>query len=167
MKSNEDLKFSDHLWNMQQAIKQAEIAEVKGEVPVGAILVDQFGKIISEGYNLKENIFDCTAHAEITTLRKSNEKLQNWRLTGTTLYVTLEPCIMCLSAMIHARIKRVVFGAYDMKAGSIGLGYHFFKDSRLNHQFEVIGGILNFECSKMLSDFFKRRRSEHKFKIKK
>ena len=151
----------DHIWNMNLALEEAQRAYKLGEVPVGAVLVSPDGKVESKGINLKESQFDPCGHAEICALRDQGEKLKNWRLTGHTLYVTLEPCAMCLGAMIQARIQSLVFGAYDPKGGAISLGYNLHKDSRLNHNFSVVGGVRHFECSQILSQFFREKRAGH------
>lgn len=161
------MKFTltDHLWFMGLAIEQAETAFKLEEVPVGAVLVSPNGDVLSKHYNLKETTSNPTGHAEVLTLIEGAKKLQNWRLSDCILYVTLEPCPMCLSAMVQARIKQCVFGAYDAKGGSLSLGYHMHSDKRLNHQFSVMGGVKHFECSKLLSSFFKQRRDQYKVKI--
>jgi len=151
----------DHLWNMSLALDLAEKAYKQGEVPVGAIIVDGMGKKIAEAHNLKEQNHDPCGHAELIAIREAAKKQKAWRLTDCTVYVTLEPCPMCLSAMVQARVKSCVFGAYDHKGGALTLGYHNYKDSRLNHRFDVMGGVKHFECSKILSDFFRERRSGH------
>ena len=146
----------DEKW-MQVAILEANIAKDKGEVPVGSILV-QNNQIISKAHNCPISKNDPTAHAEIEVLRKAGEKLNNYRLPQTTLYVTLEPCAMCLGAMIHARIERVVFGASDFKSGVCGSTIDLSSESIFNHQISVSGGVLELECMKMLQSFFKIRR---------
>lgn len=157
-----NFSIQDHLWFMGLALEQAEISYKSQEVPVGAVLVSGTGDVLSRTHNLKENHFNPTGHAEILSLIEAAKKLQNWRLTDCTLYVTLEPCPMCLAAMVQSRIKRCVFGAYDSKGGALSLGYHLHRDKRLNHQFSVVGGVKHFECSKLLSQFFKERRSSYK-----
>lgn len=152
-------KIEDHLWFMGLALEEAEAAYKLQEVPVGAILVSASGEILSKHHNLKETNNNPTGHAEILTLIDGAKKLSNWRLSECTLYVTLEPCNMCLAAMVHARIQTCVFGAYDTKAGALSLGYHLHQDKRLNHQFGMIGGIRHYECSKLLSRFFRERRT--------
>jgi len=154
--------ISDHLWFMGLALEQAELAYKAQEVPVGAVLVSPNGDVISRQFNLKEGHFNPAGHAEIQALTEAGKKLQNWRLTDCTLYVTLEPCSMCLAAMVHSRINLCVFGAYDSKAGALSLGYHLHQDKRLNHQFSVMGGIRHYECSRILSRFFKERRDGYK-----
>lgn len=145
-------------WFLTLAIEEAEKGYRLGEVPVGAVIVDKDNKIISRAHNLKEKNNDPTAHAEILAIREASNLLGNWRLTGCTLYVTLEPCLMCLSAIQQARIGRVVFGAYDFKSGSISKGFNLNSNPNFNHQFSVLGGLKNYECSRMMSNFFKGRR---------
>ncbi len=145
-------------WNMSLAYDQAEIAYQNYEVPVGAIIVDSSGRVLATACNNKEKTYDPTGHAELIAIRAAAKELSNWRLLGCTVFVTLEPCPMCLSAMMHARVERLVFGAYDPKGGALGLGFNMYKDKRLNHCFDVVGGILHYKCSKIMSDFFKGRR---------
>ncbi len=154
-------KIEDHLWYMGIALEQAEIAYKLGEVPVGAIVVGPTGEILSKTHNLKEKNFNPIGHAEILSLIQSAEYLRNWRLTDCSIYVTLEPCTMCLAAMIQSRIGQCIFGAYDSKGGSLSLGYNFNFDKRLNHRFSLTGGIKHYECSKILSQFFKERRTSY------
>lgn len=149
-----------HLANMHAALELATQAAREGEVPVGAVIVDQSGQMVAGSYNKKEQQADPTGHGEIICLRAAGLALQNWRLLGCTLYVTLEPCLMCLGAMQHARISQLVFGAFDAKAGAISLGYSLFKDRRLNHNFAVIGGVEHHHCSRLLSDFFRQQRKK-------
>jgi tRNA(adenine34) deaminase len=148
--------IKDEKW-MQFAIKEANLAKAKGEVPVGSILV-QNNQIIAKAHNCPISKSDPTAHAEIEVLRKAGEKLNNYRLPKTTLYVTLEPCAMCLGAMIHARIERVVFGTSDPKSGVCGSTLNLSSESIFNHQISVIGGVLEHECKNILQSFFKLRR---------
>lgn len=154
----------NHDWFMSLAIEEAEKAYREGEVPVGALLVDEDGNIVAKGRNIKESCFDPCGHAEIEVIRLAAKKRKNWRLTGHTLYVTLEPCVMCAAAIIQARLSLLVFGAYDPKGGAISLGHYIHIDSRLNHSYSVIGGIKHFDCSKILSTFFRERRNEYKQK---
>ena len=146
----------DEQW-MKIALIEAKLAMDENEVPVGAILVQE-NTLIAQAHNqpIKKN--DPTAHAEIEVLRKAGEKLQNYRLAKTTLYVTLEPCAMCLGAMIHARIERVVFGASDPKSGVCGSTIDLSSESIFNHQISVSGGVLEHECKNILQSFFKLRR---------
>jgi tRNA(adenine34) deaminase len=142
---------------MQQALDQAKLAAMAGEVPVGAVLVRD-GKIISRGFNQPISNSDPSAHAEMMALRAAAHIESNYRLPGTTLYVTLEPCIMCAGAMLHARVERVVFGAADPKTGAAGSVLNVFSEKQINHQTQVEGGIMSDECGQILRDFFKGRR---------
>ena len=147
---------------MRRALELADKAESLGEIPVGAVLVDGTGKIIGEGWNLSIVNSDPTAHAEIVALRHAAQCIQNYRLLNTTLYVTLEPCTMCAGAILHSRIKRLVFGASDAKTGAVGSRFHFFDDYKMNHSLEITGGVLQEECSRRLSAFFQKRREQKK-----
>ena len=142
---------------MQQALDQAKLAAMAGEVPVGAVLVKD-GKIISRGFNQPIGNSDPSAHAEMMALRAAAHIESNYRLPGTTLYVTLEPCIMCAGAMLHARVERLVFGATDSKTGAAGSVLNVFSEKQINHQTQVEGGIMDDECGQVLRDFFKGRR---------
>jgi tRNA(adenine34) deaminase len=142
---------------MQQALEQAELAAIAGEVPVGAVLVRD-GQVIAKGFNQPISNHDPSAHAEIMALRDAAQAELNYRLPGTTLYVTLEPCIMCAGAMLHARVGRVVFGAADPKTGAAGSVLNVFAEKQINHQTQVEGGIMGEECGQVLRDFFKGRR---------
>lgn len=146
----------DIYW-MQKAIDLAKEAFIKDEVPVGAIVV-QDNKIIGSGYNNPISIVDATAHAEIIALREACKNINNYRLIDATLYVTLEPCMMCAGAMLHARIKRLVFGAFDEKTGVVGSVCNLVADYKWNHSFSCTGNILGKESSALLSDFFKSKR---------
>ncbi|CAM4102051.1 tRNA adenosine(34) deaminase TadA [Vibrio neonatus] len=146
---------------MRRAIALAHNAENEGEVPVGAVLV-QDNQIIAEGWNRCIGAHDATAHAEIQVLRKAGESLQNYRLLDTTLYVTLEPCPMCAGALLHGRVKRIVFGAPDLKAGAAGTVLDLFSSQAAYHFAEVESGLLEQECREQLQAFFKRRRKEQK-----
>lgn len=143
---------------MRRAIDQARNAALHGEVPVGAVLVKD-GEVIATGYNHPIGSHDPTAHAEIRALRMASEQLGNYRLTGTTLYVTLEPCMMCLGAMLHARVARVVFGAFDPKTGVCGSVLDLPAEKRLNHHTTVEGGLLAEDCGRLLQEFFAERRA--------
>ena len=156
--------LQDHLWFMGLALEQAEIAYKLGEVPVGSVLVSPTGEVLTKQFNLRESQHNPVAHAEILALIDGAKKLQNWRLSDCTLYVTLEPCPMCLSAILQSRIKQCVFGAYDVKGGALTMGFNMHQDKRFNHQFSVIGGVKHFESSKLLSQFFKERRSGYRVK---
>lgn len=149
---------SDDLRFMQQALRLAKSAGQAGEVPVGAVVVSD-GEVVGEGWNQPIREHDPTAHAEIMALRDAGRRLSNYRLPGTTLYVTLEPCAMCAGAIIHARIKRVVFGASDPKGGAAGSVFDLLpSDQRFNHKVEVVGGVMAAECGDLLRSFFRSRR---------
>lgn len=143
---------------MKQAIAEAKKAGQKGEVPIGAILVAGNGAVLSSAHNRTISLCDPSAHAEILALRKAGVKINNYRLLNTVLYVTVEPCIMCMGAIIHARIKRVVFGAYDHRGGAAGSLYNFAEDKRLNHRTEIISGICEEECRNLIQEFFREKR---------
>lgn len=147
---------------MRYALELADKAEALGEILVGAVLVDDARNIIGEGWNLSIVQSDPTAHAEIIALRNGAKNIQNYRLLNSTLYVTLEPCTMCAGAILHSRIKRLVFGASDYKTGAIGSRFHFFDDYKMNHTLEITSGVLAEECSQKLSTFFQKRREEKK-----
>ena len=142
---------------MRQALEEAQIAASAGEVPVGAVVVRN-GEILGRGLNRPIQDSDPTAHAEIMALRAAASTVSNYRLPGTTVYVTLEPCAMCMGAMLHARVARVVFGAYDEKSGAAGSVLDFSNNRKLNHQVEVNGGLLAEQSSALLQEFFKSRR---------
>jgi len=150
---------ADLAW-MQLALAQAAQAQQLGEVPVGAVLVDAQGELLSTGFNRTIIDHDPTAHAEIVALRAGAQQVQNYRLPGASLYVTLEPCAMCLGAMLHARLARVVFGAPDPKTGVCGSVLNLALEKQLNHQTQVEGGVLAQECGETLRQFFKERRSK-------
>jgi tRNA(adenine34) deaminase len=139
---------------MDQALLQARTALAAGEVPVGAVVVAANGTIMGRGFNHPISSQDPTGHAEIMALREAARNAGNYRLTGMTLYCTLEPCVMCAGAIVHARIARLVFGAYDPKAGAAGSIYNIVGDSRLNHQPEVVTGVRESECRQLLQEFF-------------
>jgi tRNA(adenine34) deaminase len=157
--------IDDAYW-MQQAYELALVAREQGEVPVGAVLVNAKNQLIGQGWNQVLQKPDPTAHAECICLQVAAAKLQNYRLENTTLYVTLEPCCMCAGAIIHARIQRLVFATRDFKAGAAGSIYHLLRGYPLNHQVSVDEGVLQKECSNLLMDFFKEKRTpvlfEHK-----
>jgi len=142
---------------MQQAIEQATIAGSNGDVPVGALIV-MGDQVLATGYNQRQSSGDPTAHAEIMAIRTAAADERNYRLNDTTLYVTLEPCAMCVGAMLQARISRLVFGAYDPKAGAAGSVLDLCDDRRLNHRIEVNGGLLEDQCAGLLKAFFAKRR---------
>jgi tRNA(adenine34) deaminase len=143
---------------MGQALAQAREALAAGEVPVGAVVVGPEGEILARAHNRPIGLNDPTAHAEVLALRQAGARLGNYRLPGLTLYVTIEPCIMCVGALLLARVRRVVFGAADPKAGACGSLYRIPEDPRLNHRLEVTGGVREEECRELLQDFFKARR---------
>lgn len=147
---------SPEYW-MQYAIRLAQKAESVGEVPVGAVIV-KGEQVIGEGYNLPIKSSDPTAHAEIVAIRNAAEKIENYRLVDTTLYVTLEPCVMCMGAIQHARISNVVFGAKDQKRGAICSALHLAEAEYSNHHIQWTGGVLEESCSMLLTHFFKARR---------
>ncbi|MDE2235668.1 MAG: tRNA adenosine(34) deaminase TadA [Gammaproteobacteria bacterium] len=147
---------ADQQW-MQEALALARKAQAEGEVPVGAVLVKD-GVIVGRGWNHPISARDPTAHAEIIALRQAAQALQNYRLTGATLYVTLEPCAMCAGAMVHARIARLVYGAADPRAGAAGSLFNLVQAPALNHRLEITAGVLAVDCSALLRDFFSARR---------
>jgi tRNA(adenine34) deaminase len=147
---------SDDAW-MRHALRLAQRAEMLGEVPVGAVIV-KGNHYIGEGWNEPIARHDATAHAEINAIRDAGKLLANYRLVNSTLYVTLEPCVMCIGAIIHARIKRLVFGAYDPKRGSVCNALNLADADFLNHTVSWQGGVLEKECSELLKDFFRSRR---------
>ena len=149
-------QIADEAW-MRYAIRLAQRAEQQGEVPVGAIIVKD-DRCVAEGWNSSIAQHDATAHAEILALRKAGRMLKNYRLVDTTLYVTLEPCVMCMGAISHARIKRLVFGAFDPKRGAVCHALNLSSASFLNHCVSWQGGVLQAECSDVLREFFKARR---------
>lgn len=155
------MKFENIQNYMQMAINLAKDAYAKDEVPVGAIIVTEHGEVLSEAFNLKETNHDACAHAEILAIQKASNSLKSWRLNECSLFVTLEPCPMCLSAILQSRVKNLYFGAYDKKGGALSLGYNFHKDKRLNHKVNVSGGNAHLECSRLLSNFFKSKRKNY------
>ena len=144
---------------MNLALKEAEKALWIDEVPVGAVLVDKNSNVVGKGYNSPISSSDPTSHAEINAIRMACLVLKNYRLIDTVLYVTIEPCVMCMGAIIHARIKRVVFGANDVKWGAVNSLYTMAEDNRLNHNPEIVSGICEDKAKKMIKDFFKNKRS--------
>jgi tRNA(adenine34) deaminase len=149
----------DEKW-MEIALQEALKAEKENEVPVGAVLIRD-NEIIAKAYNQPISSNDATAHAEIQLIKRAGQNIQNYRLNNTIMYVTLEPCAMCFGAMIHARIHRVVFGAYDLKTGVCGSCTNFSNENFFNHKIEISGGVLNQKCKNLLQSFFKSRR-EHR-----
>ena len=150
----------DDYW-MKKAWNLARKAEAIGEVPIGSIIVKD-DAVIGKGFNQRESRNDPSAHAEMIAIRQASRKLNAWRLVGTTLYVTLEPCPMCMGAILLARIDRVVFGCFDPKAGAAGSLYNLAEDPRFNHRVELVSGIMKQECSGILSNFFRKLRAEKK-----
>ncbi len=148
----------DHMAFMQKALTEAKKAAQKGEIPIGAVLVDGHRKLLAAAYNQTIALNDPTAHAEILVLRGMAANIGNYRLLNTTLYVTVEPCPMCMGAAIHARIARVVFGTRDPKWGACGSLYNFAADRRFNHQPEVVEGIREEECRQLMQNFFRQKR---------
>ena len=155
MTHSDDEKF------MALALEEAARAAELGEVPIGAVVVHD-GEVIARAGNRRETDADPAAHAEFSALMQASRVLGRWRLTGCTVYVTLEPCLMCAGLMVNSRIDRCVFGAPDPKGGAVGTLYDVSHDARLNHEFEVEGGVLEAECAEVLRAFFKRRRAEAK-----
>jgi tRNA(adenine34) deaminase len=146
---------------MKQALAEAAKAEAKREVPIGCVIIHD-GKILARGHNLRESQQDPVAHAELIAIRKAARKLKSWRLLNCTLYVTLEPCTMCMGAIILSRIPTVVFGCYDPKGGAAGSLYDLSNDPRLNHQVELVPQIMKTECSTLLSSFFAALRTRRR-----
>ena len=149
--------MTEDIYWLEQALILAKRAGHAQEVPVGCVIV-QDNKIIGEGYNCPLSSHDPTGHAEIIALRAASKKIENYRLIKSTLYVTLEPCLMCVGAMIHARIDRLVFGAYDPKAGAVGSQVNILELPWLNHKVKYTGGVLAEECGEILKQFFRERR---------
>ncbi len=150
---------NDDVFWMGKAIGQAEKAAARGEVPIGAVIVKD-GNIIARGHNLREGMQDPSAHAELIAIRRAAKKIGNWRLLDTTLYVTLEPCLMCMGAILLARVEKVVFGCHDPKGGAAGSLYDLSDDRRLNHRITLVSGVRHAECASLLSNFFKLLRQE-------
>lgn len=143
---------------MKMALKEAEKALSKGEVPIGCVIIKD-GRVLSRGYNLRESVFDPTAHAEIIAIKKAAKKLKNWRLSGCAIYVTVEPCTMCAGAIVLSRIEKLVYAIPDEKAGAVRTLYQITSDPRLNHRVaEIIQGVCKDEATRMLKDFFKSLR---------
>ena len=149
----------NHSELMKLAINEAVKAEQNDEVPIGAVIVAESGEILSRAHNSTINLSDPTAHAEILALRMAAKKLLNYRLLNTTLYVTVEPCIMCMGAIIHARVSKIVFGTKDPKWGAAGSLYNLANDYRLNHQPEIIDGVCKDECRTLIRNFFRSKRN--------
>lgn len=148
---------------MQLALTEARKAAALGEIPIGAVLVDrQNGAVVCLAHNMRETWQDATAHAEVIVIREACAKLRRWRLSGCTLYVTVEPCPMCSGAIVNSRIDRVVYGCPDVKAGGAESIFNIITNPNLNHSAEVTSGVCEEECAQVMKDFFKRRRTENK-----
>jgi tRNA(adenine34) deaminase len=147
-----------HTKFMELALVEAKIAGQKAEVPIGAVLVAESGEILAATHNQTISLTDPTAHAEILALREGADKTQNYRLLKTTLYVTIEPCVMCMGAIVHARISKLVFGAPDPKWGGAGSLYNLANDNRLNHRVEIIDGVCEDQCRAPMQEFFRLKR---------
>lgn len=150
----------DQLW-MKEALKEAKKAFQKKEVPIGAVIVHQ-NKVIGRGHNQVESLNDPTAHAEILAIGAASNYLNSWRLSGASIYVTIEPCIMCAGAIVLTRISKLFFGAFDPKKGGCGSLYNLLQDKRLNHQVEIVANVLEKDCMVLLDKFFKEIRQENK-----
>ena len=144
---------------MAQALAEARLAAEEGEVPIGAVLVAD-GRVVGRGRNARERLRDPTAHAEIIALQEASRALERWRLSGATMYATLEPCPMCAGALVSARIDRLVYGVADPKAGAVDTLFDLVRDGRLNHRVEVASGVLAQECGEILREFFRQRRKQ-------
>lgn len=144
---------------MRIALKEAQKAAILDEVPVGAVIVKD-GKILSKGHNLREKTSDPTSHAEVNAIRKACKKLNSWRLEDATIYVTIEPCSMCAGTLLQCRIGRIVYGADDPKGGAIHSSLELFSSKNINHHPEIVGGVLKEECSSLISNYFKSKRTK-------
>jgi len=151
--------LEEHLVHMQRALDEAQVAAATGEVPVGAVLVAE-GVVVARAHNCREAWQDPTAHAEMIAIRAAASQLHTWRLVGSTLYVTMEPCAMCIGAAILARVERMVFGAWDSKGGACGSLLNIPQERRLNHRIDVIGGVMEQESQDLLQGFFRSRREK-------
>lgn len=145
---------------MEYAIAEARLAARRGEIPIGAVLVDESGNVVARDGNRAIELSDPTGHAEILVLRRAGILRGNYRLAGTTLYVTIEPCVMCAGALVHARVSRLVYGAADPKAGGVVSCYQVGRDRLLNHTFSVVGGVLEEQCGGLMREFFALRRKK-------
>ena len=148
----------DDVEAMRAALVEAQAAAASGEVPIGAVVLDASGAVIAVAHNEREAGSDPTAHAEVVALRRAGAALGSWHLDGCTLVVTLEPCTMCAGALVLARVSRLVFGAWDPKAGAVGSLWDVVRDRRLNHRPEVVAGVSADECGSLIADFFEQRR---------
>lgn len=147
---------------MELALAEAQKAYDMGEIPIGAVIIDEDGSVVAAGHNLRECSNDATAHAEMEAIRSACKKLERWRLSGCTLYVTIEPCPMCAGALVNSRIDRLVYGSNDSKAGAVESIFNVVNNPALNHQMQVTAGVLDEECSGMMKRFFKMRREQKK-----
>lgn len=154
------MKDQDDLRLMLEAFKEAEKGFFKGEVPVGAVLAGENGRILAKAHNQSISLADPTAHAEILVIRQAGSIRRNYRLNGTTLVVTVEPCLMCAGAAVNARIHRLVYGAHDPKAGAVGSLYDLAADKRLNHRVSVSSGVMEEQCASLMREFFRIRRTQ-------
>ncbi len=155
--NNRLINMENDIYFMRLALEEAALAFIEGEVPVGAILVKD-GNVIAKAHNCRETSRDPTGHAEILVIRSGTNENSSWRLINATLYVTKEPCIMCAGAMVNARLGRLVYGCKDEKGGAVDSLYRLLSDRRLNHQVEVVSGVLEDECAEILKRFFQERR---------
>lgn len=155
----------DHEFYMQLALKEARKAAELGEIPIGAVLVFN-DEVIASAHNMREIWQDSTAHAEVIVIREGCKKLGRWRLTGCSLYVTVEPCPMCSGAILNSRLENVVYGCHDIKAGGVESIFNIITNPNLNHRANVISGVCENECAQVMKDFFKRRRQENKMRKK-
>lgn len=161
VKTLENQPKDDRFWVLK-ALEQAQNAANCDETPVGAVLVDKSGELIACGYNQPITTLDPTAHAEIVVIREAAKRLQNYRLVDTTLYVTLEPCAMCVGALVQARVARIVFGALEPKTGAIQSAFQIFQSAQFNHNPKISAGVLAVECSALISQFFEQKRAAKK-----
>ena len=152
--------MQDDEFYMKLALAEAEKAFSLGEIPIGAVLVDYLGNIIAFGHNMREHWQDATAHAEVVVIQEACRKLNRWRLSGTTLFVTIEPCPMCAGALIMSRVDRVVYGKPDYKAGAAESVFNIVDNQALNHQLKVTAGVLEDSCAEILQRFFEERRKQ-------
>ncbi|MEA3360597.1 MAG: tRNA adenosine(34) deaminase TadA [Thermodesulfobacteriota bacterium] len=148
----------DPYYFMQEAINEAKNGWIEGEVPVGALLIDNSDRVLAKNHNRCISLNDPTAHAEMLVIRQAATSIKNYRLNGLTMFVTIEPCPMCMGAIINARLEMLIFGAFDQRAGAAGSAYNLANDKRLNHQVKVISGVMENECKGLLQDFFRTRR---------
>ena len=148
----------DHEDYMIMALEEAHKARKKDEVPIGAVIIDKNGNVVSKAHNQVIHLGDPTAHAEMLCIREASLKISNYRLLNMSLYVTVEPCVMCMGALVHSRIEKLVFGTHDPKWGAAGSIYNFSNDGLLNHKPAVMGGVLEEACSQIIQDFFRSKR---------